>query len=534
MVDLLHMYDQIGIDVFARLREFNKARNMGRVRCQEVRHEAAGVPVILSRAAARRGGRLVRHRAWLRRRPCRSRCPCRRHGARDQLDTVVNGHDNAGHSAEALVGDLADIEATSAVIDAIRSLDVFVNSAGMARHSPATETAADDFDAVMNVNLRGAYFASQAVAKTMIADGRPGSIINISSQMAVVGGVDRAVYCASKHAVEGFTKSMAIEQIPHGSGSARLPDFHSHAADRADFLATGAGEVDRGEDPTGPCRRGHHGRGAVSCLGRLGARYRHRMIDGMDGGLMARDNVTSLDVARHAGVGQSAVSRVFTPGASVSQSMTDRVLAAADELGYRPNVLARSMITGKSRLIGLVVAYLDNQFYPEILEKLSTSCSSAAITCWFSAQQTAGDIDDVLEEILDYRVDGIVLASVAMSSVRPNGAMLPEFRWCCSTVPSRRTGSLPTSDNFAGGRALAEFLVAGGHRRIAISPGGRRPTQRDREAGFAGLAAHGHKLFARGVGDFGQRQRRRRRVRCFQLLNFPMPFSLPMIAWRSP
>jgi len=130
---------------------------------------------------------------------------------KDQLDGVVAAMTDAGHSVEALVGDLADIEATSAVIDAIRPLDVFVNSAGMARHSPATETAADDFDAVMNVNLRGAYFASQAVAKAMIADGRSGSIINISSQMAVVGGVDRAVYCASKHAVEGFTKSMAIE-----------------------------------------------------------------------------------------------------------------------------------------------------------------------------------------------------------------------------------------------------------------------------------------------------------------------------------
>ena len=134
---------------------------------------------------------------------------------KDQLDGVVAAMTDAGHSTEALVGDLADIEATSAVIDAIRPLDVFVNSAGMARHSPATETAADDFDAVMNVNLRGAYFASQAVAKAMIADGRPGSIINISSQMAVVGGVDRAVYCASKHAVEGFTKSMAIELGPH-------------------------------------------------------------------------------------------------------------------------------------------------------------------------------------------------------------------------------------------------------------------------------------------------------------------------------
>ena len=68
----------------------------------------------------------------------------------------------------------------------------------------------------MDVNLRGAYFAAQAVAKSMIADGRKGSIITISSQMAVVGGIDRAVYCASKHAVEGFTKSMAIEMGPQG------------------------------------------------------------------------------------------------------------------------------------------------------------------------------------------------------------------------------------------------------------------------------------------------------------------------------
>ena len=134
---------------------------------------------------------------------------------RDQLDEVAAAMTEAGLSAETLVGDISDIEATSAAIDAIRPLDIFVNSAGLARHAPATETTSEDFDAVMGVNLRGAYFASQAVAKGMIADSRQGSIINISSQMAVVGGIDRAVYCASKHAVEGFTKSMAIELGPH-------------------------------------------------------------------------------------------------------------------------------------------------------------------------------------------------------------------------------------------------------------------------------------------------------------------------------
>jgi len=221
---------------------------------------------------------------------------------------------------------------------------------------------------------------------------------------------------------------------------------------------------------------------------------------------MARDNVTSLDVARVAGVSQSAVSRVFTPGASVSQSMTDRVLAAATELGYRPNVLARSMITGKSRLIGLVVAYLDNQFYPEILEKMSTSLQQRGYhVLVFMAQQTSGNIDSVLQEILDYQVDGIVLASVAMSSQlaeQCDAAGIPVVLF--NRAQNDDSFSTVTSDNFSGGRALADFLVAGGHERIAYIAGWEgASTQRDREAGFrAGLADHGRKLFARGVGDF--------------------------------
>jgi NAD(P)-dependent dehydrogenase (short-subunit alcohol dehydrogenase family) len=88
---------------------------------------------------------------------------------------------------------------------------VVVNSAGLARHSPATETTPEDFDAVMNVNLRSAYFLSTHAARSLQTAGRRGSIIHISSQMGHVGGVDRAVYCASKHAVEGMVKAMAIE-----------------------------------------------------------------------------------------------------------------------------------------------------------------------------------------------------------------------------------------------------------------------------------------------------------------------------------
>ena len=80
---------------------------------------------------------------------------------------------------------------------------------------------------------------------------------------------------------------------------------------------------------------------------------------------MASNRVTAEQVARHAGVSQSAVSRVFTPGASASANTVRRVQEAAAELGYRPNVLARSLKAGRSRMIGIVVAYLDNPFYPD-------------------------------------------------------------------------------------------------------------------------------------------------------------------------
>jgi NAD(P)-dependent dehydrogenase (short-subunit alcohol dehydrogenase family) len=122
----------------------------------------------------------------------------------------------AGWQAEILALDITDIAGTQAAIAAAGPFDILVNSAGLARHSPAVDTTPDDYDAVTDLNIRAAYFLTRAVATGLIAAKKPGSLINISSQMAHVGGIDRAVYCATKHAVEGFTKSMAIEWGPHG------------------------------------------------------------------------------------------------------------------------------------------------------------------------------------------------------------------------------------------------------------------------------------------------------------------------------
>ena len=129
----------------------------------------------------------------------------------DALNTLVDKMNASGMRADALPLDVSDIARTQASVASRGPFDILVNSAGLARHSPALDTTEDDFDVVSDVNVKGAYFLTQAVAKGLVAAGKPGSLINISSQMAHVGGIDRAVYCATKHALEGFTKSMAIE-----------------------------------------------------------------------------------------------------------------------------------------------------------------------------------------------------------------------------------------------------------------------------------------------------------------------------------
>ena len=128
-----------------------------------------------------------------------------------ELNAIVDELHKEGLNAKAVMMDVSQIEQTQALIKNLGPFDVLVNSAGLARHGKALETNVEDFDAVMNLNLKGAYFLTQAVAKGLLECNKAGSLINISSQMAQIGGQERAVYRASKHAVEGFTKAMAIE-----------------------------------------------------------------------------------------------------------------------------------------------------------------------------------------------------------------------------------------------------------------------------------------------------------------------------------
>ena len=221
---------------------------------------------------------------------------------------------------------------------------------------------------------------------------------------------------------------------------------------------------------------------------------------------MANEKVTSLEVAALAGVSQSAVSRVFTPGSSVSKKTQEKVLAAAAQLGYRPNVLARSLKSGKSRIIGLVVAYLENYFYPEMVERLSADLQKVGYhVLIFLAPVASANVDQIVRELMDYQVDGIVLASVALSSdlaARCQSTGLPVVLF--NRAHDDPSLSSVTTDNFEGGRAVADYLCSLGHERIAYVAGfAGATTQRDREAGFrAGLAGAGRELYARAEGNF--------------------------------
>ena len=134
----------------------------------------------------------------------------------DELDAAVAALAAAGGSAERLVLDVMDTEAVAAAVAAQPAFDILVNNAGTNRPEPFTAVSEENFDAVFGLNVRAAFFVAQAVVEGMRAAGRPGSIIHMSSQMGLVGGPDRSVYCASKHALEGLAKAMAVELGPLG------------------------------------------------------------------------------------------------------------------------------------------------------------------------------------------------------------------------------------------------------------------------------------------------------------------------------
>jgi len=190
-----------------------------------------------------------------------------------------------------------------------------------------------------------------------------------------------------------------------------------------------------------------------------------------NGGRPARKRATSYDVAEMAGVSQSAVSRVFQNGASASKDMRDRVHSAADKLGYRPNAIARGLITQRSNMVAVVISRQTNLYYPEVLVQLTQRFSEHGIRVLLFTLEHETEIDSVLDHILQYQVDGVVTAAI-LNSEQLNifeNAGIPVIFYN-RTLPEHLVNSV-RCDQEEGERWLVSELVEAGHKRFAIISG---------------------------------------------------------------
>jgi len=134
---------------------------------------------------------------------------------RTDSEAAVHAIRGRGDRADAIILDVTDLEAARRLVEDAEPFDILINNAGTNRPAYLVDVKIADFDYIFSLNVRAAFFLTQAVARRLIGAKRRGSIINVSSQMGHVGAARRSVYCASKHAMEGFTKAMAIELAPH-------------------------------------------------------------------------------------------------------------------------------------------------------------------------------------------------------------------------------------------------------------------------------------------------------------------------------
>ncbi len=134
----------------------------------------------------------------------------------DALAALAGELTDSGAGAEYRVVDVRDREALTSAISAWGMASILVNAAGMNRPGPMDALSAEDYDALLDTNVSAVYWASRAFVRARRERGAAGSIVNISSQMGHVGGEGRIAYCASKHAVEGLTKAMAVELAGEG------------------------------------------------------------------------------------------------------------------------------------------------------------------------------------------------------------------------------------------------------------------------------------------------------------------------------
>lgn len=198
--------------------------------------------------------------------------------------------------------------------------------------------------------------------------------------------------------------------------------------------------------------------------------------------------VTSIDVSREAGVSQSAVSRAFTPGARISPETRQRVLAAAERLGYRPNAIARSLATQRSGIVALVVGDLHNPFYPQALSQMAQALEARGRRALLLTHDARRDVQETLDAARDYQIDAAIVFPTRLTSTPPSLGDVAKGGIPVLLFNRRLPGHHLLSvacDNHAGGRLAAQILYGSGARRLAFIGGDpETSTHQDRLRGF--------------------------------------------------
>ena len=239
----------------------------------------------------------------------------------------------------------------------------------------------------------------------------------------------------------------------------------------------------------------------LSAMTGRGRRAPNRSVNGSQ---MPNRRLTSADVARAAGVSASAVSRAFTPGASVAPAKREHILRAARELGYRPNVMARAVATRRSNVVGLILFNETNRHHPGVLLALSQAFSKIGVRVMLFLIEEEGETSSVIDHILSYQLDGVIAAAPIPRADLDHlaAAHVPLLFY---NRPGADGFASVSCDHFASGVLLARHVQSAGSRRIALIRsyvgsyvGNERLRGVEEE-----LARGGAKVVAEYRGDFG-------------------------------
>lgn len=201
-------------------------------------------------------------------------------------------------------------------------------------------------------------------------------------------------------------------------------------------------------------------------------------------------SITSHDVARAAGVSQSVVSRAFQPNGKIAVKTREKVLEVARELGYTPNAFARTLVQQRTQIVGVLMARIDNHFYPKVLEDFTAQLWEAGRQVMYFGIDDGQDVNTVLQMALQYRVEAMVVASITLSSHMAEifseaGIPVVLFNRSLSTAHSKADVYAVSCDNVHGGALAADAFLDAGHGRCAFIGGSLdTSTNQNRKTGF--------------------------------------------------